>query len=349
MTGEAHLIQGDAAGLPLADGSVDLAFFSPPYVDARTYGINAQRKCAEWIDWMLGVVGEACRVSRGLVLVNCAGVTRKHCYWPAPEGLLYRWWATGGQCWRPVYWHRVGIPGSGGKQWLRADVEYVFAFKARPGPVVWADNTACGHVPKWGPGGEMSNRNADGARLNQWGREGSAKGFGSRRANGTHKSGGRPSHVQMRGVEHRADGSIRTAGTRAFPVKANPGNFFTTGVAGGGRLGSKLAHENEAPFPEALAEFFIKSFCPPGGIVLDSFSGSGTTVAVARRLGRIGIGVNLRLNQCELARRRLAEPQRTSRPKRRHVATPASPDQGELFAPAVTPGHKRAAGPKAVA
>ena len=164
-----HLIQGDATRLPLSDGCVDLVFTSPPYIDARTYGINAQRHCVEWVNWMLGVVSECCRVSRGLVLVNCAGVTRKHRYQPGPEMLLSEWWKQGGECWRPAYWHRVGIPGSGGKQWLRADVEYVLAFKAKPGPIPFADNTACGHPPKWGPGGEMSHRVSDGARVNQWG------------------------------------------------------------------------------------------------------------------------------------------------------------------------------------
>jgi hypothetical protein len=80
--------------------SVDLVFGSPPYADARSYGIGAQRGCQEWIDWMLDVTAAAVRVSRGLVLWVCASVTRKWCYWPGPEGLLYEWWKRGGQCWR---------------------------------------------------------------------------------------------------------------------------------------------------------------------------------------------------------------------------------------------------------
>jgi len=70
-------------------------------------------------------------------------------------------------------------------------------------------------------------------------------------------------------------------------------------------MGHDLAHANEAPYPEKLCEFFIKSLCPPGGIVYDPFSGSGTTVATAQRLGRIGIGSDVRFNQCELGRRRI--------------------------------------------
>lgn len=72
-------------------------------------------------------------------------------------------------------------------------------------------------------------------------------------------------------------------------------------------MGSKLAHENEAPFPEKLAEFFIKSFCPPGGTVLDPFCGSGTVAAVAERLGRNSIGYDIRESQIELTKRRLTE------------------------------------------
>jgi hypothetical protein len=36
------LVVGDAVRLPLADQSVDFVFGSPPYCDARTYGIDAQ-------------------------------------------------------------------------------------------------------------------------------------------------------------------------------------------------------------------------------------------------------------------------------------------------------------------
>lgn len=157
-------VKGDATRLPLADESVDLVFGSPPYMDARTYGIGFRQNCQQWIDWMLRVTTEAVRVSRGLVLWVVAGVTRKHCYWPGPEGLLYEWWKAGGHCWRPAFWHRVGIPGSGGKQWLRADIEYVLAFK-RPGQLSWSDNTANGHPPKWAPGGAMSHRVSNGTRV----------------------------------------------------------------------------------------------------------------------------------------------------------------------------------------
>lgn len=87
------------------------------------------------------------------------------------------------------------------------------------------------------------------------------------------------------------------------PKNANPGNLIRANV-GGGRMGHALCHENEAPFPEKLAEFFILSWCPPGGIVLDPFSGSGTAVSVAEQNGRTGIGFDIRQSQCLLGRKR---------------------------------------------
>ena len=80
-------------------------------------------------------------------------------------------------------------------------------------------------------------------------------------------------------------------------------------IVGGGVMGDDLCHENEAPFPESLAEFFIRSFCPPGGKVYDPFSGSGTTSAVAVRLGRNAIATDIRESQVALSRKRIANVQ----------------------------------------
>lgn len=275
-----HLFaQADALRLPLPDQSVDLVLGSPPYCDARTYGIGAQRDAREWVDWMLLVTEEALRVSKGLVLWVCAGVTRERNYWPACEGLLWEGWKRGWLCECPCYWHRDGIPGSGGDQWFKKNIEYVLAFKATA-RLHWSDNLACGHKPIHGPGGKMSNRQASGERI-------------------------RAFSVQTR---RNANGSRDSSNPRRpMPEMSNPGNLISTGN-GGGNIGHPIAHENEAPFPEALAEFFLKSFVPPNGIVLDPFSGSGTTVSVSERLGRNGIGFDLRMSQCKLGKQRLERP-----------------------------------------
>lgn len=291
----ATFIQCNASRLPFADKSVDLVFGSPPYMDARSYGIKAQRGCRDWIDFMLSCTREAIRVSRGLVIWVVGGVTRKKCYWPGCEGLLYRWWEQGGQCWRPAIYHRVGIPGSGGKHWLRADTEYCLVFKDAGYPP-WSDNTACGHKPKWAPGGEMSHRLTNGERLDKWGRESTHNG---RRQNGERKHTKRIKDT----ARNNSGGDKIVEQNYQPPVLANPGNVIHCKV-GGGLLGHKLAHKNEAPFPEKLAEFFVLGWCPPGGLVLDPFSGSGTTASVAIKNGRSAIAGDIRLSQCQLGRRR---------------------------------------------
>ena len=76
---------------------------------------------------------------------------------------------------------------------------------------------------------------------------------------------------------------------------------------GGGHLGSKLAHENEAPFPEDLAAFFICACCPQNGTVADPFVGSGTSIAVALKHGRKAVGIDYRESQIALTKRRIEE------------------------------------------
>lgn len=60
-----------------------------------------------------------------------------------------------------------------------------------------------------------------------------------------------------------------------------------------------------APFPEELPRRLIKLYSYPDDLVLDPFLGSGTTLTVAARLGRRGIGVEINSHFCDLAVRNL--------------------------------------------
>ena len=56
--------------------------------------------------------------------------------------------------------------------------------------------------------------------------------------------------------------------------------------------------------PEVLLERIIKASSNPGDVVLDPFSGSFTTSAVAVRLGRVGIGIDMNEEYYEMGLRR---------------------------------------------
>ena len=60
-----------------------------------------------------------------------------------------------------------------------------------------------------------------------------------------------------------------------------------------------------AAFPPRLAETCILAGCPVGGVVLDPFLGSGTTGMVAKQLDRRYIGIELNLEYCTLAEKRI--------------------------------------------
>lgn len=105
-----------------------------------------------------------------------------------------------------------------------------------------------------------------------------------------------------------------------FLLSKSPKYFYDAGAirepdaAGGTRncrsiwqiAKSNFAGAHFATFPEKLVERCLLASSRPGDCVLDPFSGSGTTGAVAVRLGRTFVGVELSTEYCEIARQRIA-------------------------------------------
>ena len=60
-----------------------------------------------------------------------------------------------------------------------------------------------------------------------------------------------------------------------------------------------------AVFPEELLRIPILATCPENGVVLDPFSGTGSTVAAALKLNRRGIGIELSKSYNENAKKRI--------------------------------------------
>mgnify|MGYP000991749124 CR=1 FL=1 len=62
---------------------------------------------------------------------------------------------------------------------------------------------------------------------------------------------------------------------------------------------------HSATFPPEIPSLCIKAGCPEGGIVLDPFAGSGTTLWVAEQLGRQSIGIELNPEYCNIIYERM--------------------------------------------
>lgn len=253
----------------LPDRCVSLVFFSPPYERQRAVGGLKAHTGAEWVDWLRPIVVEAARVSRGLVIVNAACPVRNWSYSPALE-------------------------------WLVADLTRLDGLACGPSPYAWVkqggDGTAGPGHPV--PGGTHYQRRDWEAlyafcrpeRLPLAWADNTAFGESPR------KAGGHTSHRMRNGRKRRQE--------YTDPDTANPGNVVR--VPAGSHLGNPDAHRNEAPMPVALAERFVRWFVPPGGSVADPFLGSGTTIEAALLHGRTGIGCDVREEQVEIARERLA-------------------------------------------
>lgn len=350
--------------------SCDLIFSSPPYEKARLYlesgeDLGIARDTEEWVAWMVQVVQASLRVCRGLVAFVVEGQTRNFRYSAGPVLLMADLHRAGVHLRKPPIFHRIGIPGSGGPDWLRNDYEFIVC-ATNGGKLAWSDNTAMGWVPKWAPGGAMSHRLPDGNRRDQWGRESST---GNRDAAGNRKKqtnagvkdvpcGGcgetepekrclgclhdfkKKPRLRTKGGSPKdsckgrrvpagttVNGDLLMADAYLPPVLANPGNsiaqtYTAAEVAdivaayeqgdwrhhlvGGGLMGGDaFVSQNEAPYPESLCEFFIRSFSPPGGKVCDPFTGSGTTGTVSVRWGMDFVGCDLRESQVKLATARI--------------------------------------------
>jgi len=88
-----------------------------------------------------------------------------------------------------------------------------------------------------------------------------------------------------------------------------------TSVDGGPRLARSVLHvrscHGEAVHPTqkpvGIVAPLVSYSAPAGGVVLDPFMGSGTTLRAAKDLGRKAIGIEIEERYCEIAAKRLAQ------------------------------------------
>ena len=109
----------------------------------------------------------------------------------------------------------------------------------------------------------------------------------------------------QRSRQHRLDRPGKGGGSNLRPT----GRQHLTPDTNGGRNPGDVWTIPTSPFPQAhyavmaprLAERLVTSGCKPGGVVLDPFSGAGTTGMVAGRHGRRYIGIDASTETLDLS------------------------------------------------
>uniref|UniRef100_UPI004056192F DNA-methyltransferase n=1 Tax=Alistipes sp. TaxID=1872444 RepID=UPI004056192F len=96
----------------------------------------------------------------------------------------------------------------------------------------------------------------------------------------------------------------KTEGTKKSDISRDEFMAWTNGVwTFNGESKKRIGHP--APFPKELPYRCIKMFSYERDVVFDPFSGSGTTLLVADKTNRIGIGVEIDAAYCELSKNRI--------------------------------------------
>lgn len=266
-----------AATLP--DASVDCVVTSPPYFRQRDYGDTRQwgqePTPGEYVVRLTNLFRELRRVVKptGSIWIVIGDKYIKGelmgMPWRVALALKDDGWILRSDC----IWHKPNAMPSAIKTRPTTDHEYVFFFSRSKDYWYDADAIREPHVTFT----EKSQM------------KGGRKHFGKR--NGTPEAGKNAGNPNLHAG--RWDQAFHPKGRNKRTVWSIPL--------------SKFREAHFAVFPETLVETCVLAACPPDGVVLDPFSGAGTTALVAARTGRTYIGIDCVPEYCEMARRRLKQ------------------------------------------
>jgi len=302
------LHHGDAATVlaDLADGSVACCVTSPPYYGLRDYGVEGQlgTEASAW-DYVAGLVTVLEQVRRVLATDGTCWLNLGDSYGGAPRtnaGFNERSGNAPGQrkqeAGRPTWRRdRATMPDRPRSQKNLQGIPWRVAFALQDcgwilrNAIIW-------HKPNAMPE-SVKDRLSTRYELIFMLTKAQRYWFNLNAI--------RLQHVTMEPL-HRTDRRVWVPPTSLFP------NNNRTGTVGAHQQGknpgdvwhiapSPFAGAHFAAFPPEIPRRAILAGCRPGGVVLDPFHGSGTTGAVAERLGHRYVGIDLNAEYLDLSLR----------------------------------------------
>ena len=293
LIGPHRLICGDCRDLAvvkklLGGSRANVVITSPPYATQREYdpasGFNPIRP-EEYADWYRDVASNIATIlaSDGSYFLNI----KEHA--DGGQRSLYvkdlviahvrqwGWWFIDELCWRKT---DNGVPGGWGNRFKNA-FEPIFHFTAPEAQIKFRPKRV-GHESEdcfdYSPNNPKST---SGSGLLGTGPRGAAADGGKNQS-----------------AWQRSRNSLQSDSEGRYAGIARPSNVIE--VKSESSQGS-----HSAPFPRALVEFFLLAFSDPGDLVFDPFMGSGTTMAAAHVLDRIGYGCEISPAYCDVILRRM--------------------------------------------
>lgn len=316
------ILRGDARHLPLADNTVDLIVTSPPYYGLRSYTdggqhydaqLGSETTPAEFVDALITVTKEYLRVLKpsGSMWINLGD---KYVADNRGSGADVK---RGAAKWAPV--GKRGFAGEGimskkslmGIPWryaLRCIDELGLILRAE---VIWSK-----------PNG-LPESAVDRVRRSheQW----------------FHLTANTRYFSAMEDIREPASGYQRTRAMAdtCNPLGRLPGSVWEIPTQPL-KVPESLGVAHHAAFPMEWPRRIIRGWSPQDGVVLDPFSGTGTTALVAAMNGRTGIGVDASSDYCHLAQWRCSDPKERARamgidPDRVARIQYPTAGQGDLF------------------